>query len=190
MKRVGVFSGTFDPVHVGHVSFALGALQQAKLDKVVFLPERSPRGKVGVGDFDHRVAMLRLAARQSDKLDVLVLHDKQFTVAHTLPKLQRQFGDAQLVLLCGSDVVRTFSFRWPGLETLLSHVDLAIGLRAGELRSEVKTLLASLDTATNATLVETPHAHISATQVRAGYAHAMDPLVRDYIALNRLYQTV
>ncbi len=188
MKRVGVFSGTFDPVHEGHVSFALGALQRAKLDKVVFLPERSPRGKAGVGDFDHRVAMLRLAARQSDKLDVLVLDDEQFTVDRTLPELQRQFSGAQLVLLCGSDVIQTFQSRWPGLETLLANVKLAVGLRAGESQSEATRLLMNLNITANVTFVETPHAHISATQVRAGEVLGMNPLVRDYIATNQLYQ--
>lgn len=189
MKRVGVFSGTFDPVHFGHVSFALSAMDSAQLDRVVFLPERSPRSKTDVGDFDHRVAMLQLIAQRSDKFDVLVLDDEQFTVEYTLPELQRQLGRAQLVVLCGSDVIRTFSFRWPGLETLLAQVELAVGLRTGESQSEVETLLASFNTATKVTYVETSHAHISATQIRRGKALAVDPLVRDYIMLNQLYST-
>lgn len=188
MKRVGVFSGTFDPVHFGHVSFALSALECAQLDRVVFLPERSPRGKVEVGDFAHRVAMLRLVVRQSDKLDVLVLDDEQFTVDRTLPALQRQFRGTQLVFLCGSDVIQTFKFRWPGLTMLLANVELAVGLRAGERPLGVTTLLTDLGITTRVAFVETPHTHVNATQVRAGKAFDVDPLVRDYITLNQLYR--
>ncbi len=187
MKRVGIFSGTFDPVHVGHVGFALRALDQLRLDKVVFLPERSPRGKVGVGDFAHRVSMLQLVTQQSDKLDVLKLGDEQFTVARTLPELQRQFQEAQLVLLCGSDVIQTFRFRWPGLETLLANITLVVGLRTGESQSEVEAMLTHLHMPTNVLFVETPHTHVSATKVRAGKVIDVDPLVRDYITSNQLY---
>ncbi|HVI69805.1 MAG TPA: adenylyltransferase/cytidyltransferase family protein, partial [Magnetospirillaceae bacterium] len=63
MKRVGVFSGTFDPVHRGHLAFALSAQKRAQLDTVVFLPEHSPRGKIAVGSFTHRLEMLRLATK-------------------------------------------------------------------------------------------------------------------------------
>ena len=44
-KSVGIYSGTFDPVHTGHVAFALEAAQVANLQKVVFLPEETPREK-------------------------------------------------------------------------------------------------------------------------------------------------
>src|SRR5688572_2239805 len=132
MTRIGVFSGTFDPVHRGHVAFALAALKQCALDKVVLLPERSLRGKLGVSDFKHILHMLRLAVRPHRKLSVLALDDRQFTVGHTLPQLQEKYEGAELVLLLGSDVVQTFGFRWPGIDTLLSSVELAITTRAGE----------------------------------------------------------
>ena len=45
MARIGIYAGTFDPVHAGHVAFALQSLEAAKLDRVYFLPERRPRGK-------------------------------------------------------------------------------------------------------------------------------------------------
>lgn len=187
--RIGVLSGTFDPVHRGHVAFALAAIRQCALDKVVFLPERSPRGKVGVSDFNHRLTMLKLAARQSNKLSALALDEPRFTVQQTLPALQGQFKQAALVLLCGSDIVRTFGFRWPGLDILLAHCELAVSLRAGESQADLEVFLASLNIEPRLTFVEGPHAHLSATQVRAGNLLGIDPLVRAYIEANRLYQS-
>ena len=185
--RVGIFSGTFDPVHRGHIAFALAAVQQCQLDKVVLLPERSPRGKLGVSDFKHRLHMVRLAVRPHRKLQALALPDAQFTVQGTLPQLQAKYSGAQLVMLLGSDVVHTFGFRWPGLETLLRTVELAISTRAGESEQALRDFLDLLDQPVVATVVNGPHAHLSATEVRNGNLQGIEPLVRDYIEQNQLY---
>lgn len=185
--RIGVLSGTFDPVHRGHVAFALAAIKQCRLDKAVFLPEASPRGKVGVSSFEHRLAMLKLAARQSRKLEVLALEQPRFSVKETLPLLQARFKGEALVLLCGSDLVRTFGFRWPGLDTLLAQCELAVSLRAGESQADLEVFLTNLAIEPRITFVEGPHAHLTATQVRAGDLLGIDPLVRAYIKANQLY---
>lgn len=186
--RIGIFAGTFDPVHRGHIAFALAALKQAALDKIVLLPEHSPRGKLGVSDFAHRVNMLRLAVRPYRKLSVLVLSEARFSVEHTLPALQKRFANAQLVLLLGSDVVRTFGFRWPQLDKLLASVELAISLRAGESEADMQAFLDSLGKPVQATVVTGPHAHVSATEVRNGNMQGIESIVREYIEQNALYQ--
>lgn len=185
--RIGIFSGTFDPIHRGHVGFAQAAIKQCRLDKVVLLPERSPRGKLGVSDFAHRLRMLRLAVRPHRKLTVLSLADERFTVATTLPQLLAQFAEHDLVMLVGSDVVHSFGFRWPGLETLLAKVELAISLRAGEAEADIRGFLHSLGLSVRATIVEGPHAHLSATEVRTGNLQGIEPAVRDYIQQHQLY---
>jgi nicotinate-nucleotide adenylyltransferase len=186
--RIGIFSGTFDPVHRGHIAFALAALKQAALDKAVLLPERSPRDKFGVSDFDHRLKMLKLATKPHRKLSVLALEDMRFTVERTLPALQARFANAELVLLLGSDVVRTFGFRWPQLDKLLASVSIAVSLRAGESEADMRNFLDSLGKPVNATIVTGPHAHVSATEVRKGNLQGIEPIVREYIEQNALYQ--
>lgn len=186
--RVGIFAGTFDPVHRGHIAFALAAIKQCALDKVVLLPERSPRGKLRVGDFMHRVKMLRLAVRPHRRLSVLLLDDAQFTVAGTLPQLQERYRNAQLVLLVGSDVVHSFGFRWPGLKELLAAVELAVSPRAGEPEDTIRLFLDNLGISLTAHMVQGPHAHLSATEVRNGNLHGIEPLVRQYIEQHQLYQ--
>lgn len=128
MARIGIYAGTFDPVHAGHVSFALQAVEAAKLDKVYFLPERRPRGKQHVEHFGHRVAMLRRAAAPHPQFEVLELVDVSFSVEHTLPKLRRQFEGDELVFLFGSDVLAGLQ-EWPKVERLLADNELVIGLR-------------------------------------------------------------
>src|SRR6185295_10705588 len=103
MKRIGFFSGTFDPIHKGHIAFALQALEAAELDRVYFMPEAKPRRKEGMTHYGHRVAMLRLALRPHKNLKVLEVPDRQFSVQRTMPRLKTRFKNDQLFLLMGSD---------------------------------------------------------------------------------------
>lgn len=129
-KRIGIYSGSFDPVHAGHIGFALQAIERAKLDKVYFLPERRPRYKEGVEHFGHRVAMLKRAGKPYAKLGVLELEDVNFTMERTLPKLQKRFIGKQLVFLFGSDVVQQLP-AWPKAENLLKSSELVVAAREG-----------------------------------------------------------
>jgi nicotinate-nucleotide adenylyltransferase len=139
-KRIGIYAGTFDPVHAGHITFALQALAAASLDKVYFLPERRPRGKHHVEHFAHRTAMLRRAAAPHPQFDVLELVDVSFSVERTLPKLQRQFKDGELVFLFGSDVLPGLQ-DWPQADRLLANNELVIGLRHQDDRDAARHII-------------------------------------------------
>jgi nicotinate-nucleotide adenylyltransferase len=128
MARIGIYSGVFDPVHAGHIAFALQAVDKARLDRLVFLPERRPRHKQGVEHFAHRVAMLKRAAKPHPKFDVVELPDVSFTVKRTLPQLEKIFLGDDLVFLFGSDAVKGLPF-WPAAERLLMDCELVVGLR-------------------------------------------------------------
>jgi nicotinate-nucleotide adenylyltransferase len=130
MRRIGIYSGTFDPIHAGHISFALQALQVADLDEMIFLPERQPRYKKGVEHFGHRSAMLHRAIKPYPKFSVIELTDRHFSVKRTIAQLQRLFPGAELVFLFGSDVVQHLS-QWSDVERLLRH-SLVVGVRGDE----------------------------------------------------------
>lgn len=143
--RVGIYAGTFDPVHSGHVAFALQALQAANLDKVYFLPERRPRSKTGVEHFGHRAAMLERALRPHARLELLEMEDRSFTVKVTLPRLRRRFKDAELVFLFGSDVVKGLA-DWPDSARLLKDAELVVGIRSRDKRAELRGIIESWPT--------------------------------------------
>ncbi|MEI8338988.1 MAG: adenylyltransferase/cytidyltransferase family protein, partial [bacterium] len=84
-NRIGIFSGSFDPVHEGHIEFALQAIKVAKLDYLYFLPDIEPRHKSDVTHVAHRLEMLNLAIKPHPSLRVLELPDKKFSIATTLP---------------------------------------------------------------------------------------------------------
>jgi nicotinate-nucleotide adenylyltransferase len=134
--RIGIYSGTFDPVHTGHVAFALQAMKEAGLDRIVFLPERNPRRKAGVEHFGHRTAMLSRATKPYPNMSVLELTDKMFTVAKTLPQLQALFPDAQLVMLMGSDAALHIPY-WQYANRMLESCELVVGVRSAHQLADV-----------------------------------------------------
>lgn len=168
MNRVGLFSGTFDPVHAGHVSFALQAMTAVRLDKICFLPERKPRTKQGAEHFAHRVAMLKAALRPYPKFDVLEYDDISFSVQRTLPKLRSMFPNARLVLLVGSDVVAHME-SWPLIDRLFAEVELVVGMRKGQTVSQTKRYIAAWQQPPQTvTLINAYASDVSSGSVRAG----------------------
>jgi nicotinate-nucleotide adenylyltransferase len=145
MKNIGIFAGTFDPVHEGHIAFCLIAHDLCHLDKIYLLPERSPRNKQGVSSVIERGALLELAVASIPELEVLSVDDDFFSVENTLPKLQQKFPDSQITLLMGSDVACDSLPHWDNLETLLPAVSFAIGVRTTHDREQVRTVLQKLE---------------------------------------------
>ena len=193
--KIGIFSGTFDPVHAGHIAFCRQALANG-LDRVLLLPEAAPRNKRRVSSFEHRVAMLSLATHDEQNLDVELLESPQFSVSETLPELVRRFPDDDLTLLIGSDVVHTFAYRWPGLEELLDKMTLYIGIRGQDTYEEVKECLSSVQAALGVSARYTilpatsnSYADVASSQIRAD-ARSLSrvlPSVAAYIHEHKLY---
>ncbi len=107
-RRVAVFGGTFDPVHLGHLITAEQAREQARLDQVWFIPAASPPHKQGqaVTDFAQRVEMLRLALAGRPAFQVDDLEKGRpgpSYTADTLEELHRRHPGVELHLLVGSD---------------------------------------------------------------------------------------
>lgn len=125
MKKVGLFSGTFDPVHDGHLNLAKAAIDQAGLDKVFFMVEPRPRRKQGVKAYEHRLKMLRLAISKEPKFGVIILEHDRFSVHDTLPPLEARFKNAEIFLLLGDDILKHLP-TWSGIEDLLGKVQLIV----------------------------------------------------------------
>jgi nicotinate-nucleotide adenylyltransferase len=186
VQRVGIYAGTFDPVHKGHVEFALHAQQSCKLDRVIFLPEQAPRHKHGVTTIARRLQMLRLATMNHSDLEVMELYQDQFTVAETLPELQNRLKNLDLVLLVGSDVAQGMP-RWASIEVLVRAMELAVGVRNNTeqtaLRSGLDRLVARY------TLIDIANSNIASSQIRRlNHYENLDPTVAEYVKAEALYK--
>lgn len=168
-KRIGIFAGSFDPVHEGHVAFASEAVRQAGLERVYFLPETRPPGKAGITDLAHRVAMLQLAITGSPQLGLLEQCDERLSVLETLPRLEQHFADSQLCFLMGLDVLAALP-AWPAAAQLLTRCGLIVAPRR-ESRERAVDLVNTLATPPLALyVIETAHGNVSSTDIRSAAA--------------------
>jgi len=143
MRKVGIYAGTFDPIHNGHLAFAKEAITRHKLEKVFLLVEPRPRRKQGVKAFEHRVKMVQLAIADEPKLATISLEHSRFNVVDTLPILQARFAGCKLFFLIGDDVLSHLS-DWPHVENLISSVEFIIGARKGSVK-EVEQIVRTIE---------------------------------------------
>ena len=112
MKKIGLFGGTFDPIHKGHVSMALRLAQTLDLDSVILMPTFVPPHKIkeNMAPAAQRLEMYRLAAQEHPLLTVSDLElcrgGASFTV-DTLTALCEQYPDTEWYLLVGADMFTT-----------------------------------------------------------------------------------
>jgi nicotinate-nucleotide adenylyltransferase len=108
--RVGIYGGTFDPVHIGHLILAEQAREQARLDQVWFIPAFRPPQKEGqaISRFEQRVEMLALAIAGNPAFAIDELekerHGPSYTV-ETLAELRRRHPGTTWLLLVGGDAL-------------------------------------------------------------------------------------
>ena len=165
-RRIGIYAGTFNPVHSGHIAFALQALEIGHLDHVYFMPERRPRAKPQVEHFAHRVAMLKRALKPHPLFSVLETVDISFSIQRTLPFLEQQFKTSQLVFLFGSDVIPGLA-NWPHADKLLKDGELIIGLRNQDDRDSLKEVVDQWKTQPKTVTIFDSYApHVSSGKVR------------------------
>ncbi len=194
-KRVGVFSGTFDPVHRGHVESCVVALGALNLDTVLIMIEKQPRRKTGVAEFIDRANMVELAVSDFPSLRLVDLESDNVTTDNTLKYLEDNFPGGEYWYIIGSDVLEHIQ-DWPGHKKLLESFHLCVVLRDNDELSTVKKRLAELEEKyecnTNITLpsVWSP---VSSSTVKAALKKgeiitSLDPAVREYIQRHKLYQ--
>lgn len=141
-RRLGVFGGTFDPPHVGHLALAEWARDELALDRVLFVPAGEPPHKRAArrSTARHRLAMIRLAVRGHAAFEVSTLElDREgpsFTV-DTLMEMARREPSAERFLIVGGDMFDLFP-KWRSPELILSLATLVVALRP-EARSPRRT---------------------------------------------------
>lgn len=126
--RVGLFGGSFDPVHRAHLAVARAAREQLRLDRVLWIPAGRPWQKPGVSDAAHREAMLRLALQDEPGFELERLELDRPGPSYTLDTvraLQAREPDTAWLLILGQDQFAALH-TWHGWRELLARVTLAV----------------------------------------------------------------
>lgn len=133
--RLGVFGGTFDPVHVGHLILAEQCREQGRLDQVLFVPAARPPHKEegALTPFDKRAEMLALAIAGHAAFRIEDMEKDRpgpsYTI-ETLELLQTKHAGAELILIVGSDTLHDMA-QWREPSRILELASLLVARRPG-----------------------------------------------------------
>jgi nicotinate-nucleotide adenylyltransferase len=137
---LGIFGGTFDPVHRGHLALARAALKHLPLDRVLFMPAARSvfKASAPVAPALHRFAMLALAIQADERLGLLTLELEgagvpRYTV-DSLAAIQRRFRPRRMWLLMGLDNWAGFT-RWRRPRAIAARARLGVAGRPGSPRA-------------------------------------------------------
>ena len=159
--KIGVFGGTFNPIHYGHLRSAEEIREMFGLDRIFFIPSGNPPLKrKDLAEAGHRLAMVRMAVRNNPFFEVLdvecVRPGKSYTV-YTLEQLLKSYPDADLYFMLGIDAFLDIS-NWREPFKILALANLIILSRPGKNFSDLfnspyldmkKKQLSSLDRGEN-----------------------------------------
>jgi nicotinate-nucleotide adenylyltransferase len=195
MKSVGLFGGTFDPIHNGHLSLAIEMVEKRGLDEVWFCPARISPFKQGEKalDAEQRLAMVKIAIAKIPffrAIEIEIRREGPSYTYDTVVELQKE--PIQLALILGEDALNGFS-RWHRVEDLVQRVPLLIGSRSGKVNPHALEGSPTVLKAISEGLTVTREMAISATEIRERLKSRQicDPLlpkeVLDYIEKHHLY---
>lgn len=191
--KIGLYFGTFNPIHVGHLIIANHMAEHADLDQVwmVVTPHNPLKKKSTLLDDYHRLQMVHLATKDFPKIkpsDIeFKLSQPNYTV-NTLVHLQEKYPNHEFSLIMGEDNLKSL-YKWKNYEVILEHHDIYVYPR---ISSEIENL--ELKNHPKIHLIDAPVVEISSTDIRDNIKKGknVQPLlphkVWDYIDHNNFYR--
>ncbi len=195
--KVGLFGGSFDPVHRGHVEPVLAARESLGLDRVIYLPTARPPHKPELAaPAWARYTMVELALLGDDRLFVSPFEMREATcyTIDTVEHFRHRLPGADLVLLIGADSWASFT-TWHEWRRLLDRADLAVLVRPGWEAGELEPPFAEARARGRLHFVANEPWPVSSTELRERLgrgeevsADVVPELVLDYVRKYRLYR--
>ena len=201
MERIGIYGGTFNPPHLGHMLAAAQAVNLLRLDRLLLIPDRIAPHKVlpeGSASPQQRLEMLQLAAAGIEKAEVSDMELRREGTSYTyltILELKQLYPNAELVLIMGTDMFLSFD-SWRETKIITDNAALGVLYRGEKGEKEAIDAKKAEMEAKGVTveLIENEVTAISSTDLRRmlifGCADPFLPEgVGDYIRENGLYGT-
>ena len=191
MKKVGIYSGSFNPIHHGHVMLANYLVEFSDLDELWFVvtPQNPLKKKEDLLDDDERLKMVQLAIGNDPRIHVsdieMHLPTPSYTI-NTLTALSEQHPDSEFVFICGMDSLQNLK-NWHEYQRILDNYELLVFPREGYDGGELINY-------PSVTVLKTPILEISSTFIRhcvkegRDVRHFMPEKAFEYMKEHRLYE--
>ena len=197
MAKVGLYFGSFNPVHIGHIAIAGYLTEFTDLDQVWFVvsPHNPLKKKETLLADHHRLYMTQLAIGDNDKLQAtdieLKLPAPSYTI-DTIAYLEEKYPKNEYVLVMGEDNLYTLH-KWKNIFELIRRCDIYVYPRYGSKKS-ASPLLGQILSKARIRFVKAPMMEISGTFIRSGIKKRKDmsyflaPAVWKYIVEMHFYE--
>jgi len=191
-EKIGLFFGTFDPIHNGHLRIAKYITKEKLADKVwlVVTPENPIKVGSKISSFNHRFNMAKIATENYDNIipsDLEVNLKKPNYTIDTLEYISNKLKDIEFSLIIGEDNYKIFD-TWKDYKKIISKFKILIYPRKGTLKENLHIINE------NTMYIGGPRIDLSSTNIRNIVSKKSDPKdlisnkVMEYINSNKLYQ--
>jgi len=191
--NIGIYGGTFNPPHVGHLIAIESVRDQLHLDKVLFIPSAQPPNKFGssLAPADDRLQMITLAIADTREFEVSDLEVRRHGISYTIDTIRALEGlhpGAGFSLIIGSDNFLEFQ-SWKSPKEILDRVQLVVMNRPGFVLPPTKNEFSKFST-----FVKVPQINISSSEIRRrvkmrhSIRYLVPKQVEDYILRKNLYR--
>jgi nicotinate-nucleotide adenylyltransferase len=203
LKSLGILGGTFNPIHIGHLIAAQEAMCAYNLDKVVFIPNRTPPHRItetGILNAEDRFEMVSTAISSNPRFFSSRIEIDRPEISYTyetVKELARIYPGTELYFISGMDSL--LDYEWKNLEELLDGLKLFICVtRPGYNRKDLESKLDNIVNGRKNKIqfLEIPDVHISSSLIRKriregkSIKYLVPEEVESFIAARSLYKCV
>lgn len=179
--KIGLFGGSFDPIHKGHIAIAKSAIQDLDLDKLIFIPTHLNPFKTKLPTASiHRINMIKLCLEEKMEISTFEVDrkGKSYTF-ETVKYFKNKFPNDELFLIIGSDNLLKLH-KWEHIDFIASNTKMCVYRRTNNINKiNIKRF--------NMKLIKNELYPASSTNYRAGDISCVTNLVQQYIGKNKLY---
>lgn len=191
--KTGIFGGTFNPPHMGHIEAAKCALKKGGLDRLILVPSNIPPHKIlpeNSASNEQRLFMAHLAAREigCEVSAIELMREGKSYTKDTIAQLAALYPDDELFFIMGSDMLRTFE-SWYRPEEILRHCSLLALCRDESERQAMETYAENIrrNLHGKVTVIKNEVLTVSSTDIRNMTSRLVPKSIADYIDKNGLY---
>lgn len=199
LKKICIFGGTFNPVHIGHLIIANHLINQLDIDEIIFLPTQVSPFKLDKNDIispEHRYNLINLAIKNNKNFYV---SDYEISIGgisysyETVDHFSKIFPKEKLFWLIGGDQIINFH-KWKNYQQILENINLVVAKRPGTFKDdEIEKIEKQLNPTKDIFWLDSPNLEISSTHIRdlvrsnKSIKYLVTPECEDYIIKHNLF---
>lgn len=200
MNSIGIFGGSFNPIHIGHLIMANEVLIKLNLDKIIFIPVGNPPHKKlnDLANATDRYNMVKLSIEDNCKFEVLDIEIKKESITYTydtLKELKEIYKSDKLYFIIGFDSLKELN-TWKNIDKMNKYCEFVVVDRNSN-SVQIEFLIEEYKLKYNLTIhyVKTPNIDVSSTMIRQrvkdniNISYLVDRRVEKYIYNNKLFRS-